>query len=198
MEMGVIFWSRACFVVNIQNVRVGRKVTGFEISVESKTKISPANSLEVNQQQGRVLEVIKQAFGEISESVLENVLKNYSEKYILDKVVYTKQHAKKEKSGFYPVAYFISALRDDYKSGAQLAEDNKEEKKINGHNCAWHEKLHYLQADLGYWRRHLEYAQEGKNPSLAENAKKIIQQCEKNLHQHLLEQPKDELTSEAD
>jgi len=189
--------DRASFVVNIQNVRLGRKVTGFEISVESKNKVSPANRQAAGQQQGKVLEAIKQSFGKINASVLENVLRSYSEEYVLEKISYTKQHAKKEKSGFYPVAYFMSALRDDYKSSEQLVEENKEQKKNNNHNNEWREKLHALQSDLGHWRRHLEYAQVGENPSLAENAKKIILQCEKRLQQHLLEQPKDLLISEV-
>lgn len=189
--------DRAGFVVNIENVRLGRKVTGFEISVESKNKTSPVNKQPENEKQGRVLETIKQVFGKISETVLDNLLKNYSEDYILEKIAYTKQHAKKEKTGFYPIAYFMSALRDDYKSSEQVVEENKEQKTNNNHNNEWREKLHALQSDLGHWRRHLEYAEASENPSLAENAKKIILQCEERLQKHLLEQPKDVMTSEV-
>ncbi len=189
--------DRAGFVVNIENVRLGRKVTGFEISVESKNKTSPVNKWPESDKQSRVLETIKQAFGKISETVLDNVLKNYSEEYILEKIAYTKQHAKKEKIGFYPIAYFMGALRDDYKSSEQVVEENKEQKRNNNHNNEWCEKLHALQSDLGHWRRHLGYAEASENLSLAENAKKIILQCEERLQQHLLEQPKDAMASEV-
>jgi len=69
--------DRDGFVVNIENVRLGRKVTGFEISIQSKNKTSPVNKQPENEKQGRVLETIKQAFGKISETVLDNMLKNY-------------------------------------------------------------------------------------------------------------------------
>lgn len=189
--------DRAGFVVNLQNVRVGRKVTGFEISVESKNKTSSSNKQETSHQQGRVLETIKQAFGKISEAVLDNALKNYSEEYILEKISYTKQHAKKEKTGFYPIAYFMSALRDDYKSSEQVVEENKEQVTSNNHRNEWREKLNALQSDLGHWRRHFEYAQASNNSSQVENTKKIVLQCEERLQQHLLEQPKDVMASEV-
>lgn len=189
--------DRAGFVVNLQNVRVGRKVTGFEISVESKNKTSSSSKQETSHQQGRVLDEIRQSFGKISESVLDNTLRNYSESYIIEKIAYTKQHAKKNQSGFYPVAYFMSAIRDDYKSSEQLVEENKEQKKSNKQSNEWHEKFRALQLDLEHWKRHLEYAKAGKNPSLTENAQKIILQCQENLKKHLLEQPKEALISEA-
>ena len=126
------------------------------------------------------------------------MLKNYSEEYISEKIAYTKQHTKKEKTGFYPIAYFMSALRDDYKSSEQVVEENKEPvTSNNNHRNEWREKLHALQSDLGHWRRHLEYAEASENPSLAENAKKIILQCEERIQQHLLEQPKDAMASEV-
>lgn len=189
--------DRASFVVNIKNIRLGRKITGFEISVESKNKVSRVNRQVANQQHGRVLEAIKQSFGKVNASVLENILKSYSNEYVLEKITYTKQHVKKEKSGFYPIAYFMSALRDNYKSSEQLIEEHKEQKTSNTYNDEWRKKLHALQSDLGHWRRHLEYAQVGKNPSLAENAKKIILQCEERLQLHLLEQPNDMLIKEV-
>lgn len=189
--------DRAGFVVNIEKVRLGRKVTGFEISVQSKNKTLAANKGPKSDKQGRVLETIRQVFGKVSESVLENVLKNYSEKYILEKISYTKQHTKKEKTGFYPTAYFISALRYDYKSSEQCIEENKGQIVSNNHRNEWHDKLHALQSDLGHWHRHLEYAQASKNQSLAENAKKILSECEARLQQHLLEQPKNIMASEV-
>lgn len=189
--------DRAGFVVNIENIKMGRKITGFELFVESKKQNASANNQTTISEKGRAQEAIKLAFGKISDSVLDNVLKGYSEDYILEKVAYTKQHAKKEKTGFYPIPYFISALRDDYKSSEQQVNEEKQP-KLSEQDRAWREKLHLLQADLGHWRRHLDYAQAGNNPTLVENAQKIISQCEERLQQHLLEQPTHELEGEAD
>ena len=47
--------------------------------------------------------------------MLNNILNNYSEEYMLEKIAYTKKYAKKESSGFYPIPYFISAIKHDYK-----------------------------------------------------------------------------------
>lgn len=189
--------DRAGFIVNIQNVRVGRKVTGFEISVESKNKIFPISKKTENQKQDKILEIIQQSFGKISETVLDNVLKSYTEEYILEKISYTKQHAKKEKSEFYPVAYFMSALRDDYKPNDQCVEEKKEQKVSSSHHNVWCEKLHVLQSDAVHWQRQLKYAQASKNLSLSENCKKVLLQCEERLQKHLLEQSKYRVVGEV-
>ena len=189
--------DRAGFIVNIQNVRVGRKVTGFEISVESKNKISPISKQTEDQKQDKILEIIQQSFGKISEAVLENVLKNYTEEYILEKISYTKKYAKKEKSEFYPVAYFMSALRDDYKPSNKSVEEKKEQEVNSNHHNEWCEKLHALQSDVEHWQRHLKYAQASKNLSLSENCKKVLLQCEERLQQHLLEQSKYRVVGEV-
>ena len=190
--------DRAEFMVDLKSVRAGRKITGFELIVKSKKKIFSSKSQIKNQEQSDLRKAIKQEFGTISETVLENLLNSYTEKYIFEKISYTKKHAKKEKSGFHPIPYFISALKNDYKSSEQQSEERKEQKKITEHVCVWREKLHSLQIDLGYWRRHLEYAEASSNLSRVENAKKNIQQYEENLQQHLLKQQKEKLTNEID
>lgn len=187
--------DRADFIVNIDNVKLGRKITGFEITVQSKNKRVVANNELDIDKHNKVHEFIKQTFGKISEVVLTSLLRNYSEEYILEKISYTKQHTKKEKTGFYPTAYFISALRDDYKSNDQYAEENKEQ-IVNFNPCnEWNEKLLALQSDIRHWVRYLEYAQASNNTIQIENTKTIVSQCEEKLQQHLLNQHKYVATS---
>ncbi len=189
--------DRAGFVVNLQNVRVGRKVIGFELSVTRKEKRISVNSENARKKTQHTLNEIIRTFGKISDSVLESILKNYSSEYIFEKIDYVKQRAKKDKSGFYPVPYFISALRDDYRSGEQLAEENEEQHESNEREQRWCEKLEFLHLDLTTWQRNLQAAKSNDNPSVIDNINNIIGQCEKALEQHLLEKPDVQQSSEA-
>lgn len=187
--------DRADFVVNIKNVKSGKKISGFEIFVKSKAlTIHPKTE---NESQNKILDTIEQTFGKISETVLDNLLKNYSERYILEKILYTKQHVKKEKTGYYPIAYFMTALRDNYQLNDSGAKENEKQQKNSNCGAEWHEKLESLRSDLGHWRRRLKFAESSNNPSLFENAKKIVLQCEIHLERHLSERPKDMLDGEA-
>lgn len=188
----------ANFVVNLDSIKSGRKITGFELSVTNKKKtsllerkIEPSKQIEIQQ-------LIKLAFGEVSVSILNNILEDYPQDYILEKITYTKKHARKEQTGLYPIAYFISALRDDYKDIGQLVDDieKKQPNAIDQTHYDWEEKLNLLFNDLNAWKRNLEYAKTSKNPSL-EEIKKIILQCEEKLQQHFLERKNFELKEKA-
>jgi len=52
----------------------------------------------------KILAMISAEFGPIHDRVLDNIIKKYSEEYILEKIEYTKHRAKKGGTGFYPVA----------------------------------------------------------------------------------------------
>ncbi len=184
--------DRANFVVSLDNIKMGRKITGFELSVERKSRTSqPNNQTEVNGM-GVAKKAIKLAFGKISEAVLNNILSKHPESYIFEKITYTKKHAKKEKTGLYPIPYFISALRDDYKLSAQQ-KDSSVQPEVPDEEHAWREKLNLLQADLNHWNGRLAFAKAGNKPSLVENTKMIVLKCEEKLQQHLLEKQTPEL-----
>lgn len=184
--------DRSEFVVDLENIKVGRKITGFELSVASKKKNIPINNEAVNDKHNKVQEELKRYFGNISEQVLGNILQNYSEKYLLEKIVYTKEHAKKDKLGLYPVPYLIKAIKDDYRFTGEHAPENKKELETIAQKSVWREQLSSLQADLSHWKRKLEYAKGNSNNLLVENIGKIMLNCEEKLRQHLLNKSNDQ------
>lgn len=179
--------DRAGFVVGLQQLKVGKKITGFELIVRPKQKSGHKCNEVTDKNTQDLLDEIAKNFGKISESVLEDILRNYSFEYVYQKIIYTKQHAKKEKSGFYPIAYFISALKNDYKNSEHLVKENKEQRRKNEKQEKWQEKLEFLHCDLAHWQRNLQAAQNDNNTTLIENINKIVVECEKSLEQHLLE-----------
>jgi len=184
------------FIVNVENIKIGRKIIGFELSVENKNKTFPLDKQQLFKK-NKVGQSIKLVFGGISESVLNNILESYSEDYILEKIAYTKKHAKKELTGLYPIPYFISALRNDYKSIEQRENNIEQLPGIPNQDYSWQEKLCYLEDDLNLWKRHLEHAKAIKNSLLMENAEKIIFQCEEKLQEHFLKRSKSSLEEET-
>lgn len=179
--------DRANFVVNLEAMRVGRKVTGFEVSVTSKKKPSiesipkPDESLGVHKE-------IELAFGQLSESVLENILNNYPEDYILEKIAYTKKHAKKESSGFYPIPYFISAIKHDYKFKEAYQTTQHLNEKVVPQTNEWDKKLHDMQTDLNHWKKLFECAQKNNDRAQIKNIEAIILNCEEKIKLHGFDQ----------
>lgn len=179
--------DRVDFIVDLEPIKVGRKVTGFELSVENKKNLKQSkNDVGINEKK-EAYRNIKETFEAINDAVLESILLNYSEAYILEKIAYTRKHAKEESSGGYPIPYFISALKYDYKSNARLTTNVQSD--TTNQNDQWKEKLLYLQADLEHWKKHLEYTNTSHNKSIVENAHKIIAECEEKLRHHILERP---------
>jgi plasmid replication initiation protein len=177
--------DRADFVVNLETVKSGRKVIGFEVSVKNKKKSIVENRPNICENE-KTHKEIKETFGLISESVLENIMSNYSEDYILEKIAYTKKCAKKESSGFYPIPYFISAIKHDYKFKKEHLPHSIPEKMVD-ENIEWKNKLNLLQRDLSHFQNLFEHAKKGKNESLIKNMESVILKCEEKLKQHYLE-----------
>jgi plasmid replication initiation protein len=177
--------DRADFVVNLETVKSGRKITGFEVSVKNKKKSIVENRPNICENE-KTHKEIKETFGLISESVLENIMSNYSEDYILEKIAYTKKCAKKESSGFYPIPYFISAIKHDYKFKEEHLPHSIPEKMVD-ENIEWKNKLNLLQRDLSHFQNLFEHAKKGKNESLIKNMESVILKCEEKLKQHYLE-----------
>ena len=179
--------DRANFVVSLDAMRVGRKVTGFEVSVASKKKSTIVSIPKLDESVG-IHKEIELAFGQLSESVLGNILNHYSEDYILEKIAYTKKHAKKESSGFYPIPYFVSAIKHDYKfKEAYQSTHHLKEAVVHPKN-EWDKKLHDMQTDLNHWKKLFECAQKNNDQAQIKNIAAIILNCEEKIKLHSLDQ----------
>lgn len=180
--------DRSDFVVSLETMKNGRKTTGFEVSIKSKKKFIITNDVPNTQQHEKIRKEIKEKFGVISESVLNNILNNYSEEYLLEKIAYTIKYAKKENSSFYPIPYFISAIKHDYKfKQAQQAENVGE--KDQDEFITWNQKLNLLQSDLRHWEDRLVCANASKKESDIKAIEGVVANCQEKIKHHYLDQP---------
>jgi len=180
--------DRANFFVSLESVKTGRKIVGFEMSVKNKVKsLLTVNQLTLPENEKVNIE-IKEAFGVLNNSILENILHSYSEEYILEKIAYTKKYAKKDNVGLYPIPYFISAIKHDYKFKIEHQPQNTQEKNPD-ENSEWRNKLQLLQSDLRHWEKLFEYTKKGDNESQINNISNVILNCKEKLKKHYLEQP---------
>lgn len=97
--------DRANFAVSLDPIRVGRKITGFEVLVKNKNTIISEVSC-IDRENEQIHKEIKSTFGILNESILENIINNYSEEYIQEKINYTKKYAKRaDRFLSYPIFY---------------------------------------------------------------------------------------------
>lgn len=179
--------DRANFVVSLETVKSGRKITGFEVSVKNKKRSTITDLTLKTCDNDKIHTEIKQIFGLIKESVLDSILNNYTEDYILEKIAYTLKYAKKENSGLYPIPYFISALKHDYKFKEELQLQNTSVKLLD-EKSEWNNKLRLLQSDLNHWKKLFEFHEKENNELQKKNIKSVILKYEEKLKQHILEQ----------
>ena len=180
--------DRANFVVSLKPVKVGRKITGFEVLVQSQKKSVITEGSICDRESEKIHKEIKATFGIINESVLENIINNYSEEYIEEKINYTKKYAKKERSGFYPIPYFISAIKYDYKFKEEHKPDDPQE-KLSNEEVEWKKKLFTLQAELNHWEKIFSYTKPGGNEEHIKKMKDFVLNYQEKLKQHYLEKP---------
>ena len=180
--------DRANFFVSLEAVKNGRKIIGFEVVVKSKKKSIVIDNADSTCKNERIYKEIKHAFGIISESVLKNILNNYSEEYLLEKIAYTKKYAKKESSGFYPIPYLISAIKHDYKFKEAHQAKNAGE-KTQDEFIEWNNKLSLLQSDLRHWEDRLVCANASKKESDIKAIESVISNCQEKIKHHYLDQP---------
>lgn len=178
--------DRSNFVVTLDKIIEGRSVKAFEVSVADKKKItSPSNKKP--QLKEPIVETIKQAFGQVSERTLNFVVASYCSEYILEKIEYTIKHTKKEVSGNYPIKYFISALKEDYKisvvTEGKEPTESEEEKVIK----EWLFELKKLKLDEHHWKKVLSRSKEGNSKDLVI---KILDDCKKKVKGHLTQDPR--------
>lgn len=181
--------DRADFLVDMKNVNVGRKIIGFNLSVNCKIKTIKVQQVDYSSEQEKIINNVKITFGKVNNNTLTHILKTYDTKYIEEKIQYTMSHAKKESTGFYPIPYFISALKYDYKDVAkEINQGNSEITKNQNTSSKWEHELFTLQADLNHWKDRLSYFQASNNVEQIKNINFVIEQCEKKLTHHYLEQ----------
>jgi plasmid replication initiation protein len=181
--------DRSDFIVDLKNISAGRKTIGFEISVLAKKNKAPVNMCKINNEPNKIEEEIKKNFGAVSREVVNNILKNYSEEYLREKIAYTKTYARKDKLGFYPIPYLIKAIKDNYQFPGKDALEEEKLTEIIDSESVWHECLRLLQGDLKHWQHQLSCARARNDDCLVENIKKIILTCEQEIQKHLLNKP---------
>ena len=115
-------------------------------------------------------------------------MNNYSEEYIEEKINYTKKYAKKESTGFYPIPYFISAIRYDYKFKEEQKVEDPQEKLSNEEN-EWEKKLYILKAELNHWEKLCGYTKAGDSEAHVKNIQNFVLNYQEKLKQHYLEKP---------
>ena len=139
----------------------------------------------------KILAMISAEFGPIHDRVLDNIFKKYSEEYILEKIEYTKHKTNKGNTGFYPVAYFMSAIKHDYKSSkpentamVKKSIEFPEKAKI------WAEDWDELKRSEAHWERLLQCAKKNNDAKIIEGIAAIVAECKDKLKRHFLERPK--------
>lgn len=178
--------DRCDFIVKLDAIKSGRKVTGFELVVNPKKNKSLSNDVIDFE---KLKKEIKAIFGVINSTVLENIISTHPKEYIEEKIAYTKKYAKQNKDSFYPIPYFISALKYDYKENA-----NENKGKINNNknthveNNDWRHEEDSLLLDVTHWNRILSNALLDKNvsDSFIENIKMIVAKSEEKLQEFKL------------
>ncbi len=141
----------------------------------------------------KILAVISAEFGKMHDRVLDNIIRGHSEEYILEKIDYTKNKTQKGATGFYPVGYFISALKHDYKSSSAKNKPKPEPEKAverPAKERSWSEGLSELKISKAHWQKMLEFAKRGGNPQTIAGIEAIVSECRRKLNLHLLEKEK--------
>ena len=100
---------------------------------------------------------------------------------------FSKKYAKKTSSGFYPIPYFISAIKHDYKFKEEHQPQNTEQKSVDK-KSEWEKKLQFLQLDLSHWEKLLKYAKTSNNDTQIKTIKSVILKCQEKIEQHTLTQ----------
>ena len=182
--------DRADFIVALNPLKIGRKIAAFELLVKNNKK--PLKAIDANHQMtiDSLIKEIRQVIGFINDATLENIFRTYPKDYILEKITYVKIHAKKESTGLYPAAYFISALKNDYKSIDQAREKAETKKPELSNNLKkWGKENQLLQADVNYWKKMLDYAESANSSTSTNHIKQSLSHAEDKLGSHYLEKP---------
>lgn len=178
--------DRSDFIVTLNPLTEGRRVKAFEVSVGAKKRtIYPVRKepgLETS-----IVEIIKKTFGPVSRHTLGFIAANYSNEYILEKIEYTRKNTKQERGGVFPVRYFISALKDDYKNPEAAEDEVSTESEENKKIKEWLFELNRLESDVRHWKKVLSRSREESNKDAVV---KILSGCKNKLEKHLVQDPR--------
>lgn len=185
--------DRANFVVSIEKIKEGRSIIGFNVSIVKKDKDIKTDLIRIEQQAYQDVEVIiEKHFGKINKNILESIFNNYSKEYILQKIDYTIGRVKKETTGLYPVAYFISALKKDYKSN-KIVDVDKTANEILSNNITstdWDKKCDFLHMELDHWRRMQSlYLKNNADDKTLQSVQGSIDRYKNELEEHYSNKP---------
>lgn len=158
--------DRTDFLISIDAIKQGRKIIAFDISAGNKKKIPEEDSSQIDHERKKVVDLIKSYFNYISEPSLNNIFEKYSNSYIIEKIEYTIKLAKKENDGFYPVAYFLSALKCDYKTNSSIIIEEK-----NNSSVARDEQEQNLKSEIRHWNKMISITE---REELKDNYKKLL------------------------
>lgn len=184
----------ANFTVNLEKIKQGRKIIAFELYAKNKeTKVERRDIVHEILSE-KVCKEISQTFGFVDRLILNKLANNYSEEYILDKIKYTKIFAKKNANNLYPIAYFISALRDNYqisKIDTNLPDNRvgSSDRKLDKNLTSWQDENNFLQSDLRHWQNILKDKQKNCDNGTIIELEAIISRCEEKLNEHYKEKP---------
>lgn len=188
--------DRADFLVTIEKVKEGRRVIGFNLSAVKKDKNNKKSSELIELEQGKqeacqeIKRMLGKYFGKINEKILLNIFQNYSEEYILEKMHYTIERAKKETTGLYPIPYFMSALKNDYRSNKIKTLEITAEDLTDNVMKNWENVRDALEIDLAHCRQtQSRYLKSTTDDNILQSAQKMIDDCERKLREHYLKRP---------
>ena len=177
-----------------EKVKEGRNIIGFNLSVVKKDRNASSNSEQIEQEGQKSYQdveiIIEKHFGKISKSVLENIFSNYSKEYILEKITYTVERVKKETTGFYPIPYFISALKLDYKSNKIETQKITIETSSSNIITEWENKCDLLSMELNHWLKIQELQRKNNaSNSALQDMQNRVDECKRNLRKHYTNKP---------
>lgn len=187
--------DRADFTVQLKPVKAGRKCAAYAINVRSKQKsAAPSKSqAAVTPSDDHVSKELHTSFGKLTTEILSQITKNYSDAYILEKITYTKNHAKKLPHGFYPLPYLLSALKHDYKepqprsipaNSSVIIPADTVNASVDENEQQAMATQHMLLSEIEHWKKILSYAEMTNHPERIKEIQVIILNAEQKLRMH--------------
>lgn len=148
------------FVVSLEPIRSGQRLSGFDISVDTKHRIP--DDLEEIDKYNEVVKRISKDFGKIGGDIIKKTFLAKGEEYVFKKIQYTKENTQRDKSGLYPAGYLVSALKNDWDTPVNLVTESRvitrEDKEASENKL----NLMRLQQDVRHWERMIDYDKSNK------------------------------------
>lgn len=178
--------DRANFVVSLERLNECRRITGFNLAVNPKKQTQSKSPLKVNKKIELLKAELKKYFGSISQQTEEFIFLKYPVEYIYEKMQYTRDHCHKNKLGLYPIAYFISALKNNYQSNDTSPKENIKESKENSLIDKWNHEFKSISSDLNMFKKKLKIVENRKDfGNIIKHTTLMINTLEAKLEKHI-------------